>query len=213
MQYIFIILYIILMSIGIEIIEKDKEFNIKITNKERFRIAMQTGLSSVLFQFVDFWPSVFLLAGMTVLHISAITDEKTKTLYFVPIYVLVPLGVLCESMIAKEFSFVTIFFLVIAILIYFIGGYAKGDILIAYIPAAAFYIANLSNECIFNAALLYWIVSMIIACIFMIVKAIKTNNLQDKKTLKMKVSQPFGPYILYGSYITLIVYMIAKLVC
>lgn len=213
MQYIFIILYIILMSIGIEMIEKDKEFNIKIANKERFRIAMQTGLSSVLFQFVDFWPSVFLLAGMTVLHISAITDEKTKTLYFAPIYILAPLGVLCESMIAKEFSFVTIFFLVIAIFIHFIGGYAKGDILIAYIPAAAFYIANLSNGCTFNAGLLYWIVSMIIACIFMIVKAIKTNNLQDKKTLKMKVSQPFGPYILYGSYITLIVYMIAKLVC
>lgn len=212
MQYIFITLYIILMSIGVEIIEKDKEFNIKFTNKERSLIAIQTGISSVLFQFVDFWPSIFLLVGMTVLQISAITDKKTKTLYFIPIYILVPLGVLCESMIVKKFSFVTIFFLVIAILIYFIGGYAKGDILIAYIPAAAFYIANLSNGCIFNAALLYWIVSMIIACIFMIVKAIKTNNLQDKKTLKMKVSQPFGPYILYGSYITLIVYMIAKLV-
>lgn len=84
--------------------KNDKDFNISLNKKELIWLAIKTVISFPVVINTNIVTSIFLIICMSYMQIAAITDKKTQLVTFGYIYILVPLSVICESIILKHFS-------------------------------------------------------------------------------------------------------------
>ena len=115
------VLYAGLITYGVHGIKNDKDFNISLNKKELIWLAIKTVISFPVVINTNIVTSIFLIICMSYMQIAAITDKKTQLVTFGYIYILVPLSVICESIILKHFSCFTLIILLLAAAVYFVN--------------------------------------------------------------------------------------------
>lgn len=178
-------------------VENDKDYNFRLSNKERVKWYSLIALSSLFLIKMNIFAAAFSIIALMYMHISAITDSKTKLVSMKWVIIILPLAVICESIQANKFSCYTLFILALSVLLYTVGGYGAGDITLSFIPPVIFYLDMPVKN--ITTAVMVWLFILIITVVSTIIKAVFQKNL--KTGLKLKESEPLGPHILFASYL------------
>ena len=199
------VLYAGLITYGVHGIKNDKDFNISLNIKEVILLAIKTVISFPVVINTNIVTSIFLIICMSYMQIAAITDKKTQLVTFGYIYILVPLSVICESIILKHFSCFTLIILLLAAAVYFVNGYNSGDILFSYLIGNCCYLKLISTSTVsaIESAIMYWCLVLFVAAVMMVIINAKEGNL--KKGINLKTPKAFCPYMLCAAYVVTIV--------
>ena len=165
------VLYAGLITYGVHGIKNDKDFNISLNKKELIWLAIKTVISFPVVINTNIVTSIFLIICMSYMQIAAITDKKTQLVTFGYIYILVPLSVICESIILKHFSCFTLIILLLAAAVYFVNGYNSGDILFSYLIGNCCYLKLISTSTVsaIESAIMYWCLVLFVAAVMMVI--------------------------------------------
>lgn len=198
------VLYAGLIAYGVHDIKKDKDFNITLNKKELIWLAVKAIISFPVIMNTNIVTSIFLIICMSYMQIAAITDKKTQLVTFGYIYILVPLSVICESIMLKHFSCFTLIILLLSVVIYFINGYNCGDILFSYLIGSCCYLRDISisKAASIESAIMYWCLVLFVAAVMMVIVNAKEGNL--KKGINLKTPKAFCPYMLCAAYVVTI---------
>ena len=192
------VLYAGLITYGVHGIKNDKDFNITLNKKELIWLAIKAVISFPVVINTNIVTSIFLIICMSY-------DKKTQLVTFGYMYILVPLSVICESIILKHFSCFTLIILLLAAAVYFVNGYNSGDILFSYLIGNCCYLKLISTSTVsaIESAIMYWCLVLFVAAVMMVIINAKEGNL--KKGINLKTPKAFCPYMLCAAYVVTIV--------
>lgn len=203
-------LYTALAVAGLWLIKKDKDFQITLIKSERIFFGIYSLIAVfliILFGFQNISASVFASVGFAYLNISAVTDKRTKLVYYSPLWILVVLSVLFESLRAGHFSGYTLIIFLFVMLLGVLRMYGMGDAPMCFISGALYYLLNPGQGIM--SALIAECAVIFLSGLSLYVQAVKEKNL--KNIFGLKESRPLGPHLQLWTYMIFIFSEICKL--
>lgn len=203
------LLYTALVFVGLYIIKKDKEFDIILTGREKVRLIICSVLAAAVTGYTGWicgYAAVVTAAGLAYLNISAITDSRTKLVYFSPLWVLLVLSVLCESLLKGHFSCFSFILFAFPMIMGLLGLYGMGDVPMCMTAGLVFFFLSPDSGA-FHALFMECVV-ILVAEVGMYIQAVMQKNL--KNPFRLKESRPLGPHLQAAAYLVLLAEIIMK---